>query len=66
VIDTLIGQYGNDRLSMAAVQAMAATMRNWQMPSASFGFFSVLAMNEPMLLPMPRPVRKTARMIENV
>src|SRR4051812_45757517 len=50
---------------MYAAQAIPAVSRSWLHASARRGVF-VRAMNDPALLPNPRPMRKTARMIENV
>ena len=66
MIDVLIGQYGSELISMYALQAIAPTFSSWHQPSATRGRSMLFAMSEPRLLPMPRPMRKTARMIENV
>ena len=65
-IDGLIGQYGSDCVSMYAVHAIAAQSSIWHQPSARRGRAIRPAIVEPMLLPMPRPSRKTARISENV
>ena len=51
---------------MEAVQAIAAVSSHWQSPSATAGNGSVAPGTHPTLLPMPRPSRNTARMMENV
>ena len=65
-IDALIGQYGSDVSSMCALHAIAPTFNSWHQPSATRGRAMLFAMSDPRLLPMPRPMRNTARMIENV
>ena len=65
-IDGLIGQYGSDCVSMYAVHAIAAQSSSWHHPSASRGRAMRAAIAEPMLLPIPSPNRKTARISENV
>ncbi len=65
-IDALIGQYGSDAMSMYALQAMAPTLSIWHQPRASRGRATVRAISAPRLLPIPRPMRNTPRMIENV
>src|SRR5439155_24350365 len=65
-IDGLIGQYGNDCVSMYAVQATAPHRAIWQTPSATRGRPTPRASAEPRLLPMPRPIKNTARIRENV
>ena len=51
---------------MAAVQAIAAARSNWHQPSANPGRTAWRASSDPKLLPMPRPTRNTARIMENV
>ena len=41
-------------------------MSSWHQPSATRGRSTVFAMIDPRLLPMPRPIRNTARISENV
>src|ERR1700687_3174705 len=65
-MDGLIGQYGSDLLRMTAVQAMAAHSSSWHHARAMRGRASPRPSAEPRLLPMPMPVRNTARMSENV
>ena len=66
LIDVLMGQYGSDSISMYALHAMAPTLSSWHHPSAMRGRSTLFAMIDPRLLPMPRPIRKTARINENV
>ncbi len=66
VIDVLMGQYGSDFSSMYALHAMAPTFSNWHHPSATRGRVTPFAMTDPRLLPMPSPMRKTARISEKV
>src|SRR5215470_8814460 len=61
----LIGQYGSELFVMNADHAIATINRAWQMPRSLRGLVLQRDMAEARLLPMPRPVRKTARMIEN-
>src|SRR5207247_8856619 len=65
-IDGLIGQYGSDSVSMYADQAIAAHNSNWHAPSATRGRASPRESADPRLLPIPRPIRNTARISENV
>src|SRR4051794_21780366 len=51
---------------MAAVQAMAAVRSHWQTPSATCADAARRARNAPRLLPIPRPIRNTARIKEKV
>src|SRR4051812_30481432 len=51
---------------MTAVQAMAAVRANWQAPSASLADAAPRATMAPRVLPIPRPIRNTARINENV
>ena len=46
---------------MTAVQAMAAVRSHWQTPSATRADAARRARNAPRLLPIPRPIRNTAR-----
>src|ERR1051325_9070793 len=64
--DGLIGQCGSDTASMNAVQAMPAASESWHHISATRGRTIPRASSAPALLPRPSPIRKTARMIENV
>ena len=64
--DGLIGQKGRDFASIYAVHAMAAARRIWQQPRASRGCVLPRVRNDPILLPIPRPTRNTAKIIENV
>jgi hypothetical protein len=66
VIDGLIGQYGSDCVSMQAVHAIAPHSSIWHQPSASRGRAMRAAIEDPMLLPIPRPSRNTARISEKV
>src|SRR5262249_28774732 len=65
-IDGLIGQYGSESVTMYDVHAKHAQSINWQKPSATRGRFKPRAIADPRLLPIPRPTRNTARIIENV
>src|SRR5215471_7159373 len=49
---------------MTAVQAMAAVRSHWQTPSATRADATRRARDAPTLLPIPRPVRNTARIKE--
>ncbi len=49
-----------------AVQAIAAARSNWHQPKAMRGRARFRHSIDPMALPIPRPVRKTATMIESV
>src|SRR5271165_5003134 len=51
---------------MNAVQAMAAVRSHWQAPSATCADAACRASNAPRLVPIPRPIRNTARIKENV
>src|SRR5260370_343242 len=51
---------------MYAVHAMAAASSIWLQPSSALGDFAVRAVIAPPVLPMARPTRNTARMMENV
>ena len=51
---------------MTAVQAMAAVKSHWQAPSATRAVAARRARNAPRLLPIPRPIRNTARIKEKV
>ena len=51
---------------MTAVQAMAAVRSHWQAPSATRADAARRARNAPRLLPIPRPIRNTARINEKV
>ena len=64
--DGLIGQYGSDRLMTYAVHAMEAQTPIWHQPSARRGRATRDDMAEPIVLPMPRPKRNTARISEKV
>ena len=66
MIDVLIGQYGSDSSSMYALHAIAPTLSSWHQPRAMRGRSTLFAMIDPRLLPMPRPIRNTARINENV
>src|SRR5579862_7756572 len=60
----LMGQYGSESAVIYAVQAKAIVSKAWQQPSASLGR-TVRANHAPPKLPIPMPIRKTARIIEN-
>ena len=60
----LMGQYGMESESAYAAQAMAPASAIWHQPSAALD--PVRARIDPAALPNPSPIRKTARMIENV
>ena len=62
----LIGQFGSELVIIHATQAAVAANNIWQKPSNSRGRVVVRDKNEPALLPIPSPIRNTARMIENV
>src|SRR5262245_60968918 len=66
VREGLIGQYGRERASTYAVQAIAAQKRTWHRPKTHCGRFSQRAMTAPALLPIPIPSKKTASMSEKV
>src|SRR5258708_4406676 len=51
---------------MTAVQAIAAIRSHWQAPSATCADAALRARNAPRLLPIPRPIRNTARIKEKV
>ncbi len=51
---------------MYPVHVIAAARSNWQPPSAIPGLVTRRDRNDPALLPIPRPIRKTARIMENV
>src|SRR5689334_19272812 len=57
------GQYGSDSAIMYAVQKMPNMSRSCDQPSASRGRID-RAIQEPAVLPMPNPIKKTARIIE--
>ena len=61
-----IGQYGSEFEIMNAVQAIAATSSHWQTPSANRADAARRVRNAPRPPPIPRPIRKTARINENV
>src|SRR5687767_3555460 len=61
-----MGQYGSDWDSIHAVQAIARPSNPWQTPNASLGRSITRATTDAAELPIPRPNRNTARMIENV
>ena len=65
-IDGLMGQNGSELPVAYAAQASAAQMPTWHHPSAILGLAAPRASADPRLLPMPSPVRNTARIIENV
>ena len=65
-IDGLIGQYGKESLRRNAVQAIAGHSSSWHQARATRGRARPRPSTEPRLLPMPMPVRNTARMSENV
>ena len=66
MIDGLIGQYGSESVSMNDAHAIAPHKSIWHQPSAARGCLVLRPTAEPMLLPMPRPKRKTARISANV
>ena len=66
MIDGLIGQNGSESVSMYEVHAIAAHSSIWHQPSARRGRSTRPASAEPMLLPIPSPKRKTARISEKV
>ena len=66
LMEGLIGQNGSDSVNMHDVHAMAAHNNIWHQPSASRGRSRRPASAAPMLLPMPRPKRNTARISEKV
>ena len=45
---------------------MVAHSRSWHQPSATRGRATRRASSDPIVLPMPRPTRNTARISENV
>src|SRR4051794_1143176 len=51
---------------MTAVQAMAAVNSHWQAPSAPCADRARRASEDPRPLPIPRPIRNTARISEKV
>src|SRR5438270_13183429 len=51
---------------MTAVHAIAAVRSHWQAPSATRAVAARRARSAPRLLPIPRPVRNTARIKEKV
>ena len=59
----LTGQYGSDSEIMYAVQKMPSVSSSCDQPSASRGRID-RATQDPAVLPIPRPIRNTARMIE--
>jgi hypothetical protein len=64
--DGSIGQNGSDRASTSAAHATAPARSAWQPASRIRGLTGPRPTNDPRLLPIPRPTRNTARMIENV
>src|SRR4051794_3004094 len=62
----LIGQYGSDSVSSYAAQATAAHRSSWHQPSARRGDALSRAIVAPTVLPIPSPVRNTARISANV
>jgi hypothetical protein len=66
VSDGFTGQCGSTFASMNAAHATAMATIIWHTPSATRGRTMPPASHDPTLLPMPRPVRNTARMIEKV
>ena len=60
------GQNGSTCVTMYAVPAIDAARRIWQPPSANRGWPMCRTNNEPAPLPSHSPIRKTARMMENV
>ena len=65
-IDGLIGQYGSDSVSWYAAHAIAPHSRSWHQPSARRGVARLRVSVAPIVLPMPRPTRNTARMSAKV
>ena len=59
----LMGQNGSESASMMADQAVAPVSSNWHQPSASRGR-TCRTSSAAIPLPMARPIRKTARMME--
>src|SRR3954470_2363335 len=51
---------------MTEVQAMAAVRSHWQAPRATRADAARRARNAPRLLPIPRPIRNTAKIKEKV
>src|SRR5688500_13643803 len=64
--DGFTGQNGIHADRTYDVHVMPATRSSWHQPNASRGRVSRGATIEPTLLPMPRPVRKTASTSANV
>ena len=64
-IEGLIGQYTNDSVSWYAAHAIAPHSRSWHQPSARRGDDWLRASVAPIVLPMRRPTRNTARMSAN-
>lgn len=60
------GQYGSEPAIIQAAQPIPATSNAWQRARASRGRTTEREMSEPAVLPRPRPMRNTARMMENV
>src|SRR5690242_4578446 len=58
------GQEGRELLVMYADHAIAAIRNTWDKARSHLGFLLQRDIAEALLLPMPRAVRKTARMIE--
>src|SRR5262249_3980782 len=65
-IEGSIGHQGNDSVNIYAAQAMVAQSRTWHQARATRGRFIWWDSEEPIVLPIPRPIRKTATIIENV
>src|SRR5207302_2500367 len=59
-----IGQYGRDLASTIAAAVTVAASKTWQIPKAVRGETRERATYDPAALPIPKPARKTARMIE--
>ncbi len=62
----LMGQYGSELASMQAVQATAPASSSWQQPRARRGRATPRTSAAATPLPIPKPARNTARMMENV
>jgi hypothetical protein len=60
----LMGQLGSELAIMYAVQATAKASRIWHHPRATRGRTERTS-QEPTVLPIARPIRKTASMMEN-
>ena len=65
-MEGLMGQYGSESVRACAVQAIATHKRSWHEASVRRGRMRFRAAAEPMLLPMPRPIRNAGRISENV